>query len=164
MSEKPKLCEVCKANLWKYRCSKCRTVTYCSVDCFKKHQLECSALSTAPPASSSSSSVPSSDAASRAKSATSEASLPGTVPLSVLEGLRNHEHIVRALANKELQEIIRTIDAGPDRELLLQQNIASNEHFRQFVNELAEIVAADLHEPPPTDPLETVLSSLANDD
>ena len=54
---------------------------------------------------------------------------------------------MRALSNKELQGIIRTIDASPQREQLLQQYIASNSDFAQFVHSLTKEIATDLHTP-----------------
>ena len=53
------------------------------------------------------------------------------------------ESIVRPLSSRDLQSVIRAVDSAVDREKSLQQLIASNADFADFVRTLCDVTNPD---------------------
>ncbi|KAK4311037.1 hypothetical protein Pmani_017437 [Petrolisthes manimaculis] len=126
-------CEVCQDVVSKYKCPKCR-LKYCSVGCYKDHQDKgCSNL---PQETTVEMEV---DVHGNIMSRSVLFPTDDTVMPSVLEKLRDSEHLCCLLKNRHLRELLLEVDKSQNTELIMQR-VMKEPIFTEFADEILQIV------------------------
>ncbi|XP_077548158.1 zinc finger HIT domain-containing protein 3 [Haemaphysalis longicornis] len=125
------LCGVCGSAESRYRCPRCRTVRYCSCDCYRRHrQAEgdgcCREPAPAP--------APLEEPEPGYRYPT-----PDTVPREKLLRLRDSEAVRACLRNRHLRALLRELDASRDPERLLEA-LMQEPIFVEFANACLDVV------------------------
>lgn len=125
-----KACQVCNENAFKYKCPKCR-IPYCSVVCYKKHQEE----KCGEPKKEDISQV-------EPEPAVAEIAVPVVnspewkLSIKQLDQLESSTYVKNAVKDTRLQAVIRQIDGAEDREEALEKMMATDPHFKTFVDQM----------------------------
>lgn len=123
------LCGVCGSAEPRYRCPRCRTVRYCSCDCYRRHKQEEGSCRPEQPAP-----TPAEEAEPGYRYPT-----PDTVPREKLPRLRDSEAVRECLHNRHLRALLRELDASRDPERLLEA-LMQEPIFVEFANACLDVV------------------------
>jgi len=136
-------CHICNSNLGKYKCPKCKSIKYCSVACYKQHQLECTTDVNHITDESHLHRTPTSNISIGTITNESDRSHGvGVLDSNVVFARLSSSSSLRAsLSHPELQSIIRRIDSAVDMDKvrLLQLYREQNQDFNKFIQEMIQI-------------------------
>ena len=130
-------CEICKEKDAQYRCSKCRIVRYCSLNCSKIHNNSerCKNLIQERETKEKERLL------NMKEKENEEISVTGyVVSDQQLLMLEKDNRIRQALTNDHLRNLICQIDSSSKPQMLLESIIAKDEHFGQFVDYMLHVI------------------------
>lgn len=131
------VCGVCKHESGKYRCAKCRSCRYCSVACYKEHQLACGVAHEGTKKVQ----LESRTQSEEKNGDEQKQQLGREALLKVIDDSR----VRIALKSRYLQDSILYVDSAPteQRKARLEQLLNSDPLFADFVDYLLKLLGRD---------------------
>ncbi|CAM0137004.1 hypothetical protein VKS41_008155 [Umbelopsis sp. WA50703] len=126
-------CQVCEANVSKYKCPTC-TIPYCSLACYKKHkETPCQKPTETENAESS---APAQEKASKAKNQPTGDDDDQQLTVEQLQSLGQSEALREYLLYPQIRKLIRAIDSADNPAKALDEARQNDQVFNEALDEM----------------------------